>query len=740
MDTELKKIKRSPIVTVFAFLLVVVSFGIAATIFANQMKNVHNLEVLSERDYVKSSELSSHQQSFLEDLNHLLKYGNEENIKAGNSIDKTDFEIRKQRIFDDWCADLDRRMELADQPNDDKPSASTVESKLQKSQVIKNKFEQEMAGKLADLRQEMVDSEFREYRSLLQRVSNQPGFYYYATNGVVTYSNTEQRDRNYFTGFQAYYVVDKSVSKIYPTNKDNTGFYDSAFDYASNNTIYLAVNDEYLAQKQEEWDRQYEHLHYGMRVIAGAVLLICIGLLYLIWGTGRGNDGQTIQFQLIDRLYTDIALFGILTVVFSWAILMVQLIQSNFLDAPLFISDFLRPDFLSATLFNMISCSLGLWLLLSLVRRLKNRSLLKESLTYQAVSKIWTMIRTILNSGPLFMKIAAAIVLLVASVFVLSALMVTAGSRLAFFFFLVLGALTTFAVYYTIYVVKPLQVIMDGVKIIKKGQLDHEIVINENSLFAALARDVNTLADGLKRALAKEIKAERMKSELVTNVSHDLKTPLTSIINYADLLSKENLIPESANEYVAVIKKKSERLKQMTQDLFEISRVQSGNITMEMERIDMAVLVNQSLAELEEQIEGSELEFKVNAQEGQALVMADGKRLSRVLENLIQNVLKYALTKTRVYLTVSADETYVYVEFKNIANYEMNFHEDEILERFVRGDQARTTEGSGLGLAIAQSNIAACGGVLKVTVDGDLFKVMIKMKKASLDGDAPANP
>ncbi|MZP31339.1 hypothetical protein GTO91_16690 [Heliobacterium undosum] len=737
MDTELKKISRSPMVKGFAFLLVVVSFGIAATMFANLVKNVDSLEVLSERDYANSSELSRYQQRFLADLNHLLAYGNEENIKAGNSISKTEFEVRKRQLFDNWYAE--QQIERSDPSHDEEPSLATVESKLLKSPLIKNTFEKEMAGELADLRQEMIDSEFREYRSLLQRVRNQVGLYYYANNGVVTYSNTDQRDRSYFAGFQAYYVVDKSVSKIYPINKNNVGFYGSPFDYSPNNTMYVAVNDEYLAQKQQEWDRQYDHLRYGIRVIVGAVLLISIGLFYLIWETGRGNDGQTIQVPLIDRLYTDITLLGILAVVFTWAVLLFQLIQSNLLAAPLLFVDFLRPDFLSATLLSMISCSLGLGLLLSLVRRLKNRSFVKESLTYQVGSKIWNMIRTVLTSGPLLIKIAAAIVVLVAAVALLSALIVRADSLLAFLSLLVLGALTVFVVYSAISAVRPLQVIMDGVQIIKEGQLDHEIRIHENSLFASLAKDVNTLADGLKRALAKEIKAERMKSELVTNVSHDLKTPLTSIITYADLLSKENLIPEAANEYVAVIKKKSERLKQMTQDLFEISRVQSGNITMEMERIDLAVLVNQSLAELEEQMEASELEFKVNAQEGQVLVLADGKRLSRALENLIQNVLKYALANTRVYLTVSADETHAYVECKNIANYEMNFNADEILERFVRGDQARTTEGSGLGLAIAQSNVAACGGVLKVTVDGDLFKVLITMNKASSDGDEVRN-
>lgn len=257
----------------------------------------------------------------------------------------------------------------------------------------------------------------------------------------------------------------------------------------------------------------------------------------------------------------------------------------------------------------------------------------------------------------------------------------------------------------------------------KDGNLSVRADVSEG-VFASFAADINSIGEGLEASLEEKVKAERMKSELITNVSHDLKTPLTSIINYAKLLSDMELLPEEANDYVRIIAKKSGQLKNLTSDLFDYSKVQSGNADIKRERIDLALLVRQALAENGEAIEKSGLQFAVDIPE-KAPAEGDGKKLSRVLENLIGNALKYALEGTRVYVTVKECE----IEIKNIANYEMTFDEDEITERFVRGDAARTSEGSGLGLAIAKSYIEAMGGEFFVKRDGDLFKAIVKLQK-----------
>jgi signal transduction histidine kinase len=219
----------------------------------------------------------------------------------------------------------------------------------------------------------------------------------------------------------------------------------------------------------------------------------------------------------------------------------------------------------------------------------------------------------------------------------------------------------------------------------------------------------------LQSSLSKEIQAERLKTELITNVSHDLKTPLTAIINYSDLLLKR----DENDEYAKVIYEKSRKLQTLTEDLFEVSKAQSGNISVTPESLSVSALISQTLAELD----AHTVDFKVNA--AGAVITADGRLMGRVFENLIGNIVKYSLPNTRAYIDAAETDGKVYITFKNIANYEMNFDAGGMTERFSRGDAARTAGGNGLGLAIAQSYVEACGGGLRIDTDGDLFKVTV---------------
>jgi len=257
------------------------------------------------------------------------------------------------------------------------------------------------------------------------------------------------------------------------------------------------------------------------------------------------------------------------------------------------------------------------------------------------------------------------------------------------------------------------------------------------------AQSLNEIQEGINKAVEARIRSERTKVELITNVSHDLKTPLTSIISYVDLLSKEDGLPEHVNDYIKVLQQKSDRLKTLISDLFDLSKATSGEINVNFEQIDLGKLVRQTLADLNDEIEQSGLTFKVNIPESPIFIMSDGKKLYRVFQNLISNALKYSLAGSRVYIdlivgnrkdninrkdnTDSVDApSQVTTIIKNIANYEMTFTKDEILERFTRGDKARSSEGSGLGLAIAQSFTQVCGGNFDIVIDGDMFKVILK--------------
>ena len=266
--------------------------------------------------------------------------------------------------------------------------------------------------------------------------------------------------------------------------------------------------------------------------------------------------------------------------------------------------------------------------------------------------------------------------------------------------------------------------VLDHIEAIKNGDMETKLALDPGADLYPAAENLNKIQEGVSKAVEEKIKSERMKVELITNVSHDLKTPLTSIISYADLLSKEEGLPEHVMDYIKILVQKSDRLKTLIQDIFELSKATSGDLKVEKERIDLGKLIRQTLADLDERISQSGLLFKIDIPDEPVYIISDGKKLYRVFLNLIGNALKYSLEGSRVYITLEVkDGKKAMAVIKNIANYEMDFKEEEVLERFVRGDKSRTTEGSGLGLAIARSFVQACGGSMNIKVDGDLFKV-----------------
>ena len=281
--------------------------------------------------------------------------------------------------------------------------------------------------------------------------------------------------------------------------------------------------------------------------------------------------------------------------------------------------------------------------------------------------------------------------------------------------------------YYVLKKLSYLSYIMDGTQRIKNGDIHHKLQLIGEDNFTTLADNINNIRDGLDKAIDSQLRSERMKSELITNVSHDLKTPLTSIINYIELIKKEeNITPEYLKDYVNVLDSKSKRLKVLIEDLFEASKASSGNIELNMEKIDIIQLLRQSIGELEEKLSEANLDLKINVPEDKVYVRADGRRLYRVLENLLSNISKYSLPNTRVYIDITEVEGRVKLIMKNISSYELNFDPEEIMERFKRADDSRNTEGSGLGLAIARDLVKLQGGEFVIDIDVDLFKSIIE--------------
>lgn len=445
-----------------------------------------------------------------------------------------------------------------------------------------------------------------------------------------------------------------------------------------------------------EWEKDkataQSFLNEFMVFLAGFIL----SFVYLIIVIGRTSfKDKEIHFHFIDKLYNDlnIVLIGCLTAM--WIAMIVEVFHDMymFFSVPIFI--------------------IALLLILSLVKHIKNRSLLQHTLLYQIFKKLFILVKHVFDSGSTGVKIVLLVIgypLVVAATF--------------FMFPITMGI----AAWLALRKVKSFNRIKEGVEQIKNGDLHHRIEVDGKGEFSQLAENINRITDGLKKAVDSEIKSERLKTELITNVSHDIRTPLTSIITYVDLLKLEN-DPEMIAEYVDVLDQKSKRLQHLTDDLFEAAKASSGSIPVQLERIDIVSLLTQGIGEMDEKIEASSLDFKLAHPTEKVYVKADGKLLWRSIENLFSNIFKYAQPASRVYIDVEDVGNELLVTFKNISAYELNISAEELMERFKRGDESRSSQGSGLGLSIAESLIHIQHGKFLVQVDGDLFKVMIYLPK-----------
>lgn len=355
----------------------------------------------------------------------------------------------------------------------------------------------------------------------------------------------------------------------------------------------------------------------------------------------------------------------------------------------------------------------------------KKLDMLKNTIAYKIYDILRNLIINVLNSSkkiPLIKRIIAlAIICTIGSVF-LGLLIGT----FAITPFISMGIFTWYIVKKLCYLAQ----IIDGTDKIKNGELNYKVDVKGYDNFTVLAQNINNIGEGLEKSIDNQLRSERMKSELITNVSHDLKTPLTSIINYVELIKKEeNIQPEHIKDYVSVLDSKSRRLKLLIEDLFEASKASSGNIELNMENIDIKQLLRQSIGEMEEKLAKANLDLKLNMPEDKIYINADGRRMYRVFENLLSNIAKYSLPNTRVYIDLVQSDENIRLTMKNISSYELNFDADEITERFKRADESRNTEGSGLGLAISKDLVKIQGGSFEVEIDGDLFKASLQFKR-----------
>ena len=379
-------------------------------------------------------------------------------------------------------------------------------------------------------------------------------------------------------------------------------------------------------------------------------------------------------------------------------------------------------------LISVIWTSLALLIYCVLIRVIiinyNERTLFKNNITI----KCWNYLSEIMTRSSLIKTF-----LIMSGLYVISGLLlfVVSGILSIFPIGILIGIILTI-IYIVIFIKELIYLdkIIIGSKAATEGKLNCNIEEKGRGHLRELAHDINNIRDGLRKSIESEMKSENMKTELITNVSHDLKTPLTSIINYIDLLKRENIESETAKDYINILDKKSQRLKVLIDDLFEASKATSGAMELNITKIDIVQLLKQSLGENDERFKNSNLSVKLDIPDTKIFINGDGQRLYRVFENLISNIVKYSLSNTRVYIQMYVDdENKVVIIMRNISAYELDFCANEITNRFKRGDSSRSTEGSGLGLAIAKSIVELHGGKFNIEVDGDLFKSIIRLNQ-----------
>ena len=370
----------------------------------------------------------------------------------------------------------------------------------------------------------------------------------------------------------------------------------------------------------------------------------------------------------------------------------------------------------------------------TVIKRIKAKQLLKTSITgkvlvwcLQICKKIVNKMSEIWNTIT-YSPNTTAKVIITTGLTVFIWLLLIAIFRNNTMFPIIMIGLIGFILYKTIKIFKEYLQIEKKLKDIYEGNtqsnLDEKSVEN---VFKNSVIYLNDISNGFENAVQDRMKSERMKAELITNVSHDIKTPLTSIINYVDLLKQENIQDEKAREYIEILENKSQRLKRLTEDLVEASKVSTGNISLNFEKINIVELIKQATGEFEDKFKKRKLEPIINSDQNEINIMADSKYMYRIIENLYSNISKYALENSRVYVDIKMSKTEpvpnVQIEIKNISKDKLNISADELMQRFVRGDKSRTTEGSGLGISIAQNLTELQNGKFELKLDGDLFKV-----------------
>lgn len=511
-------------------------------------------------------------------------------------------------------------------------------------------------------------------------------------------------------------------------------------------TIFAAaVDTSYPIQDQFyegkiNYDQNIPFLRYSIISLAAGALLFLVSAVWLALAAGKRPEDEELHLAVFDRWKTEIAaaVVILLWTVVTWIVIGGGYVAGSWQEMNTAVSYYTElyggvPQFYSALFTNALGLAditsvfmygvftflCFFWGYTSLVRRIKAKSMWKGSLLCAVIS----FGRRVLEAWSVT---ARAGVIFAAFLFVLwLAILARTGAAVI----LALAA-SIAAAWFVFSSAMAKSRIKKGIEEIASGNLEHRIELNGlRGADKELAEKVNDIGSGLNRAVDEAMRNERLKTDLITNVSHDIKTPLTSIINYVDILKRSDIADEKIRGYLDILEEKAQRLKTLTEDVVEASKVSSGNITLEYMDMDLRELIQQTEGELAEKFAARRLTVVLNIPEEPAVIHVDGRRMWRVLENIFGNAAKYAMPGTRVYADLTLTDSQVLFSLKNVSEQQLNFSADELTERFIRGDISRSTEGSGLGLSIAKSLTTMQGGEFELYLDGDLFRVNIRFPR-----------
>ncbi|MBM6828309.1 sensor histidine kinase [Anaerotignum lactatifermentans] len=585
-------------------------------------------------------------------------------------------------------------------------------------------YQELVESRLPQYREIYIQNQLDDYRAAERALEDLVNFRYFVEdeNGNILGGNATRGEVS---------SMDHTIMLSREFSSDNLS-QDTYYPYSnyylenSNYRVYAAVKEPL-----EAGDRFYDLYQdfrfaraslpylFGVSIVSCIVFLFC--LIYLIRVAGQREKGGEVTYLLVDRMYNEVhfLLVGAFALLAFFAGF--SMLDTIYMETMPFWS------YVFITLLGLIyiaSVAVGLSYILSVTRQIKGRRFFRNTLVSALIRKISSLFTGTTFRGWMVLVMLAygmgnGVLVFFMCMYWYSDLMLPA--------FLALVAFNVFCLYLFLRALRSLKKIMISARETSKGNLAYQLDLAEISpSFLNFAEDIANIQDGLKNAVEEAVKGERMKTELITNVSHDLKTPLTSIITYVDLLKQEKLVNTTAKGYVEILYEKSYRLKQLIEDLIEASKASSGNVKVVKMRVDFHQLVMQAVGEMEEKIESSGLQVKLSCPEP-VYIDADGRHMWRILENLLSNAAKYSMPNSRVYVDIFRTEEHGILVMKNVSAAPIDFDATRLTERFVRGDSSRTTEGSGLGLSITQSLTELQGGTFGIQVDGDLFKAIVSM-------------